>query len=157
MNGQGHTIAVGGFLTECNHLGGMPIELEWFKRGELKLGVEVLQIRNGVVGGMLDVLRDKQARPVPLIFASACPGGLVTADCYRYLKSEVLERLKDAGPVSGVLLPLHGAMAAEGVPDPEGDLIRAVRGMVGERVPIVVSLDLHAQVTSEMVRYANAL
>ena len=157
MKASGHTIAVGGILTECNHFGGLPMGLDSFERCELRRGDEVLTIRTGVVAGMLDVLHAQQARPAPLLFASACPGGTVTADCYHRLKSELLERLVAAGPVSGVLLALHGAMAAEGTPDCEGDLIRAVRQTVGAWVPIVVSLDLHAQVTGEMVRHASAL
>lgn len=150
-------IAVGGILTECNHFGGLPIGMNAFERYELCRGHRVLEIRAGVVAGMLEALRAQHAQPAPLLFASACPGGAVTADCYLRLKSELLERLAAASPVSGVLLALHGAMAAEGIPDPEGDLLAAVRSLVGERVPIVATLDLHAQVTADMVRHANAL
>jgi microcystin degradation protein MlrC len=95
--------------------------------------------------------------PAPLIYASTCPGGYLTSGCYTELKSELIDRLYQAMPVDGVLLPLHGAAVAEDVPDLEGDLIKAVREIVGQHVPIVVTLDLHAHVTADMVHFADAL
>ncbi len=135
----------------------MPIDLSWFERYELKRGDEILSINGGVVGGMLAMLEQRGGQPVPLLFASTCPGGYVTHDCYQQLKHELLERLSAALPVDGVLLPLHGAAVVEGLGDLEGDLILAVRAMVGPAVPIVATLDLHADVTRAMVRGADAL
>jgi len=150
-------IAVGGILTECNHLGGLPIDISWFERYELHFGSDVLEIDNSVVGGMLGVLRQRGGEAAPLLFASTCPGGQLTAECYQQLRSDLLDRLRESLPVQGVLLALHGAMVAEGVDDPEGDLIRSVREIVDSEVPIVATLDLHAQVTDEMVSFADAL
>lgn len=152
-----HRIALGAIFTECNELGGMPIDLSWFERYELKRGDEILSINGGVVGGMLATVKQRGGQPVPLLFASTCPGGYVTADCYERLKHELLERLRAALPVDGVLLPLHGAAVVEGLGDLEGDLILAVRAIVGPAMPIVATLDLHADVTRAMVRGADAL
>jgi microcystin degradation protein MlrC len=153
----GPRIAVGGILTECNHFGGAPIDLACFERYELRRGDELLDTDEGVVAGMLRVVDEDTSVAVPLLFASACPGGPVTSDCYRSLKRELLDRLEAAMPLDGVLLPLHGAMVAEDVLDPEGDLIRSVREVVGDRIPIVATLDLHAQVSAGMVQHADAL
>ena len=150
-------IAIGSILTECNQLGGIPIDITWFERYDLHRGEAVLKVRSGVVGGMLEVLRERQADVVPLLTASTCPGAYLTAACYTALKTELLDRLRAALPVDGVLLPLHGAAVAENAPDLEGDLIGAARQIVGPTVPIVVTLDLHAHVTADMVRYADAL
>lgn len=150
-------IAVGGILTECNHLGGLPIDMSIYEACELFRDEEVLQLTTSVVGGMLDGLRKGGAEPVPLIFASACSAGPITRDCYRQLRSEWLERLERALPVDGVLLPLHGSALAEGVDDPEGDMLQAARHLVGRDVPVVATLDLHAHVTAKMVRHADAL
>ena len=150
-------IAIGSIFTECNQLGGVPIDLSWFERYELRRGDEILAVDKGVVGGMLDVLRREGHAPVPLLYASTSPGGPLTAACYAQLKIELLERLAAALPVDGVLLPLHGAAAAEGTGDLEGDLIQAVRAIVGPQIPIVATLDLHAHVTAEMVAHADAL
>ena len=150
-------VALGSILTECNEFGGVPIDIGWFERYELCQGEEVLHVDAGVVGGMLQVMRECRAEMIPLIYASTCPGGPLTAECYTQLKTELLDRLSASLPVDGVLLPLHGAAAVENLGDPEGDLIKAVRAIVGEAIPIVVTLDLHAHVTADMVRFADGL
>ncbi len=150
-------IALGGILTECNELGGMPIEMDWFGRYDLRRGDQVLQMDSGVVGGILQVLRQSRAEALPLLYASTCPGGYLTAPCYDQLKGELIDRLKKALPVDGVLLPLHGSAVAEQTGDLEGDLIEAARQVVGPKVPIVGTLDLHAHVTARMVRHADGL
>ena len=150
-------IAVGGILTECNHLGGLPIDLATYQASELFRGEELLQLTTSVVGGMLAALRQADAEPEPLLYASACSQGPITGECYEQLRGELFERLQKALPVDGVLLPIHGAALAEGVDDPEGDMIHAARDIVGPDVPVVATLDLHAHVTEEMVRYADGL
>ena len=150
-------VAIGAIFTECNHLGGAPIDRSWFERFELLCGDEILAGASGAVAGMLRVLRARGLTPVPLLYASTCPGGPITRATYEELRGEMLDRLRAALPVDGVLLPLHGAAAAEHVGDPEGDLIAAVRALVGAHTPVVASLDLHAHVTAAMVRGADAL
>jgi microcystin degradation protein MlrC len=150
-------IALGGILTECNELGGPPIDLDWFARYDLRRGEEILEMEGGAVGGMLQALGQAGAQPVPLLYASTCPGGYLTASCYGQLRGELLQRLEEALPVDGVLLPLHGSAVAEQTGDLEGDLIAAVRQVVGPAIPLVATLDLHAHVTAQMVRQADAL
>ena len=60
-------------------------------------------------------------------------------------------------PVDAVYLDLHGAMVTEDFEDGEGELLRRVRAAVGEQVPIVISLDYHANVTPEMVQHSDGL
>ena len=150
-------VAVGAIFTECNQFGGEPIDLSWFERYELRRGAEMLDAESGVVGGMLSVLRDRGKEIAPLLYASTCPGGPLTAGCYRVLKDELINRLKEVLPVDAVLLPLHGAAAVEGGIDLEGDLISAVRAIVGEQIPIVATLDLHAHISAEMIKGADGL
>jgi microcystin degradation protein MlrC len=152
-----NTIALGSIFTECNHLGGAPTDLACFERYELRRGDDVLTQTAGTVGGMLRVLREQPTRIAPLLVASACPGGPLTAECYRVLKTELLQRLRDAGPIDGVLLALHGSAAADDVGDLEGDLLHAVREQIGPSRPLVATLDLHAHVTGTMVEAADAL
>lgn len=150
-------VAIGAIFTECNHLGGAPIDRSWYERYELLRGEELLAGATGAVAGMLAVLRERHLTPVPLLYASTCSGGPLTRATYEELKGEILARLRAALPVNGVLLPLHGAAAAEHVGDPEGDLIGAVRALVGTQTPVVATLDLHAHVTARMVLGADAL
>ncbi|HIG17126.1 MAG TPA: hypothetical protein EYQ31_07455, partial [Candidatus Handelsmanbacteria bacterium] len=150
-------VAIGSILTECNQFGGSPIDLDWFERYELLWGDDMLDAKTGVVGGALALLTEAGADIAPLLSASTCPGGSITADCYHRLRTELLDRLQAALPVEGVLLPLHGAAVAEGVDDPEGDLISAVRQLVGRDIALVATLDLHAHVTRAMVENAHGL
>jgi len=151
------SIAIGSFLIECNHLGGAPADMETFRRGQLLDGEQVLNVREGTVGGMLDVLGREEIQCRPLVVASACSSGPVKAAVYDQLKASMLEKLADSLPVDGVILALHGAAAAENELDPEGDLLEAVRQLVGRDVPIVATLDLHAHVTARMVESADLL
>lgn len=150
-------IAIGGILTECNHFGGIPVDMELYKATELVRGNDMLAMQNSVVGGMNEVLGRNQVDVRPLLFASACAAGPIVQSCYEELRDELLTRLKDELPVTGVLLPLHGAALADETLDPEGDIIERVRELVGPTVPIVVSVDLHAHITARMVRHADAI
>ena len=97
---------------------------------------------------------------IGLLRASAFPGGLILRADYDALKSELLERLQAAdaeNPVDGVLLDLHGAMVVEGIEDGDGDMVAAVRDLIGPDRPIVVTQDLHGNHTQLRVEAANAI
>ena len=151
------SIAVGSIFIECNHFGGTPADRDTFRRSELLIGDEILAVDQGVIGGMLAILKSAGRNVAPLIHATACPSGPVTDECYAELKECILSRLKAALPVDGVLLGLHGAAAAESTGDLEGDLISSVREIVGPSIPIVVTLDLHAHITESMVTESDVL
>ncbi len=93
----------------------------------------------------------------PLFGASALPSGPVTREAYLQLKDELLAGLRDALPVDGVYLDLHGAMEVEGVGDGESDLIASVRAVVGTGPLISVSLDLHGNISPELVDGSDVL
>ncbi|MGE0605948.1 MAG: M81 family metallopeptidase [Pirellulales bacterium] len=150
-------VAIGSLFVECNEFGGRPTVLDNFRQYQLLYGQEMLELQQGTVGGMLDILRQQAASVVPLLAATSSSGGAVSRACYDGLKHDLLGRLAAAGPVTGVLLALHGSGVVEGLGDLEGDLLAAVRGQVGQQVPIVATLDLHAHVTAAMVHNADAL
>ena len=154
---RSHRVAVGSILTECNQFGGKLIERAEFARSQLVRGEAVMSIGGGAVGGMLHTLKEQNAGIVPLVVASAYPGGPIDHECYAQLKADLLEDLTNAFPVDGVLLALHGAAVSTEVDDVEGDLLAAVRAIVGPDVPVVGTLDLHANVTTQMMRHADGL
>lgn len=80
----------------------------------------------------------------------AQPGGPTVRRAYEALRDGILDGLRDAMPVDAVVMPLHGAMVADGYPDCEGDLVARVRGVVGPGVPIGVELDLHCHFTMRL-------
>ena len=94
---------------------------------------------------------------VPLATIAAMSSGRMTTDCHQWAREELLEPLRAAGAVDGVLLCLHGAMVAVGEDDPEGALLASVREIVGPGVPICASLDLHVHLTKRMVTMADTL
>lgn len=91
------------------------------------------------------------------VYAIAQPAGRVQAKAYAQLRGEILAAAKVAMPLDMVLLFLHGAMVAEGEDDCEGDLIRALRELVGPRCVIGVELDPHCHMSAAMTRHADAV
>ncbi|HUG60689.1 MAG TPA: M81 family metallopeptidase, partial [Methylomirabilota bacterium] len=85
------------------------------------------------------------------------PGGLVNRATYEGLREEILDQLRAAMPVDGVVLGLHGAMVAQGYDDCEGDLLARLRDLVGEGVLIAAELDPHSHLTQKRVEAANIL
>ena len=69
----------------------------------------------------------------------------------------MVDGIAAAGPLDAVYLDLHGAMVTEHLDDGEGEILARVRKVIGKDLPLVVSLDLHANVTPEMVEHADAL
>jgi microcystin degradation protein MlrC len=89
--------------------------------------------------------------------AWAEPGGLVNRRAYESLRDEILDQLRAALPVDGVVLGLHGAMVADGYDDCEGDLLSRVRDMVGPDVLVAAELDPHSHLTPRRVEAADIL
>lgn len=154
-------IAVGQISSESNHFVPSSCELNLFRNtGYLLEGNEILKLREAhtEVSGILASLNAAaDVEVVPLLAARATSSGLLSTDCYGYLKAHLLKYLEEAGSVDGVVLSHHGSMAAVNEDDPEGDLGTAVRQLVGLRVPIVMTLDLHANVTRRMVTATAAI
>jgi microcystin degradation protein MlrC len=88
---------------------------------------------------------------LPLVHARALPGGAVERDFYDTVKRELLERLRAALPLDGVLLDIHGAMTVTGLTDAEADLATAVRGVVGPRTLISAAMDPHGNMSHRLV------
>jgi microcystin degradation protein MlrC len=101
---------------------------------------------------VLDIAEEHGDECIAGLCAWAEPGGPLPRADYEGLRDELLADLHAAGKVDFVLLVLHGAMVAQGnYWDCEGDILRRVRGIVGESTPVGALLDLHGNVTQEMV------
>ena len=111
------------------------------------------------VGGVLDVL-EKTPGVEPLPTYGACfitSGGALSPAAWSRIKEEFLEALRQAPPADGVIFCMHGAMAGSAEWDPEGKLLEEARKILGEEIPIVVSLDLHGILTERMVKHASGI
>lgn len=150
-------IIVGGISHETNTFSNVPTRLSDFKIQTDKGMVATHKGARTICAAFLKVAEEQGLDVIPTLWAEAQPSGLVEASALEYLLDNMVDRMKAAGKVDGVLLHLHGAMAAEGCDDPEGRILGMLREVVGESIPIVSTLDLHANITETMVAKANVL
>lgn len=94
---------------------------------------------------------------VPLLWTFPQPSGIIEQAAFETVAGMLQDGLEASLPVDGILLDLHGAMVTEDYPDGEGELLRRIRDRVGPTLPIVVTLDLHANISPAMVAHADAL
>jgi len=141
-------IAIGGISHESNTFNPLPTSIDSFAvtEGSRLLDDEAARflIEMGV-----DV--------VPTLFARAPPSGIAQKESFLGLKDRLLAHLQSIGKIDGVCLILHGALEVEGIGSGEADLVKAVREIAGEEVPISASLDLHGNMAPEFVQQTNIL
>lgn len=156
-------IAIGGFQHETNCFVDVYTDFAYFAqvgdRPPLSRGDEVLHNLPGKAFGMSGFLADMANRHelVPLVWTSGGAGGYVTRDAYERIAGEMIGRLSEALPLDAVYLDLHGAMCSIDFEDGEGELLRRVRAVIGERVPVVISLDYHTNLTPAMAALTDGM
>src|ERR671918_1074428 len=151
-------IAIGGFQHETNTFAPSKADYAAFDADGGWPGAQygepifaAVEGANIPAAGAIQALRSLGHTLVGTAWAASSPSAHVTADAFERILGGLLQNLKAAGKVDGVYLDLHGAMVSEEFEDGEGEILRRVRAAVGPRVPIVASLDLHANVTRTMV------
>ena len=156
-------IYVAGYQHETNTFA--PSKADWaaFNRGEsfpaFITGQPMLDSLRGVnipLGGFMEVARLEGWQLIPGSWCGAIPSAHVTRDAFERISESILSDVR-VGGFEAVYLDLHGAGVAEHIDDTEGELIARIRAIVGPNIPIVVSLDLHANVTHQMLAQADAL
>ncbi|MEM6852794.1 MAG: M81 family metallopeptidase [Planctomycetota bacterium] len=154
-------IALVGLYHESNTFAKHETAFDHFVRYEWLEGqdfVEAKRTSHNEGGGMLEVLEaDAEVTVVPLLYAAALPAGRISADAERKLWSAVRHAVTDAGPFDGVLAMPHGAAVGATQLDFDGWWLEQLRGLVGPDVPIVATLDPHANVSPRMVAAVDAL
>lgn len=124
------------------------------------VGEEIFRIYDGVPdypGGMIRAGREEGVELIPTV-ALLNAGPLITKEAVEYALGTLLdyvEQYKDEA--DGICLGLHGAGASEVTDDLEAYILRKVRQIVGGDMPITVSLDLHGNISEDMVRLSNGL
>src|SRR6267154_6033360 len=157
-------IAVGAFLHETNtfaptkatyddfvHGGGWPS----MAKGDN--GIKVMRKINVGLAGFVEAAEANGWEMVPTISCTATPSAHVTKDAFERIVKVMVDGIAAAGPLDAVYLDLHGAMVTEHLDDGEGEVLARVRKAIGNDLPLVASLDLHANVSPEMVDHADAL
>src|SRR6266568_2743859 len=157
-------IAVGGFQHETNTFAPQRATWDDFERADAWPGfvrgaelIDAVQGYNIPIAGAVEALRARGHELLPLCWCSAPPSSYVEREAYERVAGAIIEDLAAQAPIDGVYLDLHGAMVAEHYEDGEGELLRRIRVLLGDAVPIVTSLDYHTNMTPEMVRHASAM
>ena len=153
-------VALLGIYHESNTFVITPTVLDDFRNGKYLKGESIrkeYQLAHNEIGGMLEVLDKEGIEAIPLLFASATPGGTISAETYNFILQETLEELKKVLPIDACLVIPHGAGVSEEFPDMDGHWLSKVREVVGDTIPIIGTLDLHANVSQLMVSSTNAL
>ncbi len=149
-------IAALGFSHEANTFAPSRATLETFRTAGILTGDRVREVHGGARSTMAGFLA-YGAGVVPLVYSQIVPTGTSTAEAFEYLADAMTAALATGGPWDGVLCGLHGAAVSEQYPDADGELLRRVRAIVGPDVPVGAALDLHANVSPAMARYADVI
>ncbi len=155
-------IGVCGFQHETNTFAPFPTGWNNFRQPgawpPFATGAQAIEQARGLnvpIGGFVDSADGFDL--VPILYAAAEPGGMVTADAFDRITGELCDRLADAGDLDGVYLDLHGAMVTEGYQDGEAEVLARVRQVIGPDLPLAVSLDLHGNLSPELVCLASCM
>ena len=156
-------IAVGGFQHETNTFAPHLAPYENFVRPDswpgLTGGAELIEVMHGLnipLSGFIEAASADGQELLPLCWCAAEPSSYVTRDAFERVADQICEGIA-AGKPDAVYLDLHGAMVTEHHQDGEGELLRRVREIVGTDLPVVISLDLHANVTEAMLEHCDAM
>jgi microcystin degradation protein MlrC len=145
-----------------------PVKTTWesyYERFFLR-GDEIITTFRGTntpFGGFIEGADAHDFELIPTLFAEPHPSGPTPRPIFDEILAELLQRIQEAGEIDGVLLDLHGSMVVgdldgdDGLDDGEGYILAAVRQLVGPYVPIVAQLDIHSNVTPQMVAMADVL
>ena len=155
-------IGTGAFFHETNSFSNIPVTqerltLRWAE------GERIFQVYTGIkdyMGGFIGEAKQQQAELVPSVFARDVPCGKTQQKAIEKVRDRIVEMLMAAhaeSPLDAIALHLHGAGVAEGYPDVDGEIIRAVRQAFGPDMPIGVVLDLHGNITDTMMELSDLL
>ncbi len=157
-------IAIGGFQHETNTFSPVCADFAAFEAPDawpgLTRGAALFDAVDGInlpAAGFVREARGLRHELQPLAWCSAQPSGRVTRDAFERIAAMLLDDLRAVRDLDAVYLDLHGAMVAEHVDDADGELLRRVREVVGPVVPVVASLDFHANISPLMASQATSL
>jgi microcystin degradation protein MlrC len=156
---KSHRVGIAGLLHESNTFLPVPTRRCHFEQGSLTQGEALLERWSGglhELGGFLEGARIHGFQPIPLLATFAVPSGTIESDAFEELVTTMVDGLRSALPLDGLLVALHGATVAESFRDADGEIVRRLRQVLGQNVPIIITLDLHANVSEQMIGQTNA-
>jgi microcystin degradation protein MlrC len=148
------------FMHETNTFSRLPTDMAVIRRRDFHLENEIPAAFRGTrsaLGATFEAADKFGWSLVHPVSANPNPSGIVTDDAFERITGMILDAVGTKGPIDGALLHLHGAMVSESHEDAEGEFLVRLRNRLGPEVPVVVTLDLHANVTQRMAENASAL
>ena len=150
-------IAVGAYQVVVNSFATQTTGLHNMRAGEMPRADLPAATRGGsALDGFLQKASERGWDIVPLGFFYPTPGRKLSDEAREWAKQQILAPLRGAARVDGVFMQLHGTAASDSIDDCEGDLLAALRSLVG-LAPIYASLDGHANVSTQMAKAADVL
>ncbi len=153
-------IGILAFLHESNTFSCQPTTVESFQQNLLLAGEAIrtaLKDSHHEVGGFFSGLEAEEVEAVPLFAARALPSGTIEASDFEALTNHLLGTVRNHDSLDGFLVAPHGATVSERFPDADGYWLSELRSLVGPDVPIIGTLDAHANLSPLMVENCNAL
>jgi microcystin degradation protein MlrC len=147
-------------MHESNTFIGEPTTLRHFEENVLLTGEPIrerLADTHHEIGGFFQGLAAAGMETVPVFAARAVPFGAISAETYDSLLDRMFAALEGAGRLDGILVAPHGATVSEKIRDVDGHWLSELRRRVGPEMPIVGTLDPHANLSPQMVAATNAL
>jgi microcystin degradation protein MlrC len=148
-------------VQETNDFNPVPTTLADYEAFGLYEGDEIVRHFSeiGQIGGHYAAIRESglAVETIPIIRAWSVAGGRITREAFDYFQDKIRVGLENVGPIDGLVLHLHGACAAEGIDDVEGEQAELCRQIVGPDVPIMLGLDHHANITQKTVANCTAI
>jgi microcystin degradation protein MlrC len=151
-------VVVAGFMHESNTFNPLRTDRAAFAAQSLLFGDDLRREWRDAhheVGGFLEAAGALGFEPVPLVMAWATPAGPVAADVFDEITGRIVDGLRRERP-DGLLLALHGAQVCESHLDADGEVLARLRAAVGPELPIVITLDLHGNLSERLIRHSNA-
>ncbi|MFN0195297.1 MAG: M81 family metallopeptidase [Planctomycetaceae bacterium] len=160
-------VVIGGISHETSTFTPVPTTLESYHERFLVRGAEMIKVfenTNTPIGGYIDGARKHRFELIPTLMAEAHTSAPTPRKVFDGFVAEILNDIKNAGHIDGVLLELHGSMCVgdlddpnDGLPDAEGYLLALIRDVIGPSVPILAELDIHSNVSPLMIEKADVL
>ncbi len=151
-------LVLAGFMHESNTFNPIPTDRASFTAQSLTFGPALLdewREAHHEVGGFIEAATVERFEPLPVMMAWATPSGPVTDAAFEEMTGRLIEGVRRQ-PGDGLLLALHGAMVAESHPDADGETVTRLRKALGPDYPIVVTLDLHGNISQRLVDNSSA-
>lgn len=153
-------IAVLGIYHESNTFIPASTTIDDFKNGRWFKGTAIVdEYKNAYheLGGAIEVFTEAQIQMVPVFYTETTPGGIIEEEAYHQLVEEMMNALDEVLPVDACFVVPHGAAVAVNHPDMDGEWLSLLRDKIGNDVPIVGTLDPHANISQHMVHCTQGL